>query len=101
APLAAIAAGDRSAAGAVQLANAPGVRAAAKAAGEAILRIAYFATRPGAAGEAKATATQLSKVIGPSHPRELRAEALRLMGIVGDDGVVNTLQRQLSDQEIR
>lgn len=65
------------------LARGDGDLGAAKAASEAIQRIVHNASRPGAAEERQAAARQLVALTDARHPREVRADALRLLGIVG------------------
>src|SRR5437868_6527606 len=85
APLAGVAGGgDRGAGRAIQLADAAGSdRGAAKASREAIQRVAYYATRPGAGEDERAVTAELLKLIGTGRSRAVRAEAIRLVGILG------------------
>jgi hypothetical protein len=75
--------------------------AAAKAASEALRRIAYHAGRPGAPAEAKAAAIQLQKLTGQEYPREVRAEAIRYLGYVGDKEAIPALIELLGDRDVR
>lgn len=75
--------------------------AAARAALEALQRIAHHAARPGAGAEAKAAAAQLVQLIGKEHPRQVRAEALYLLGLVGGAEAVPKIAAQMADPDVR
>jgi HEAT repeat protein len=75
--------------------------ASAKAAGEALKRIAHNAARPGAGAEAKAASLALMKLIGKEHPRHVRADSLYWLGFVGGSEAVPALAGQLGDLDIR
>src|SRR5438874_2149254 len=78
-----------------------GDRGAAKAAREAIQRVAYYATRPGAGEDERAVAAELLKLIGTGRSRAVRAEAIRLVGILGGPDAATPLQRLLFDPDVR
>lgn len=70
---------------------AGGDPAAAKAASEALRKIAY--SSGGAARE-------LVRLLDPEHPRAVRADAARYLGRVGGRGEIRALVALLSDQEL-
>ncbi len=74
---------------------------AAKAAGEAINRIVHNAARPEAVKERGAAAQQLVRLIGGEQPRQVRADALKLLGFVGGPGEVNAIAELLNVPAIR
>jgi len=76
-------------------------RAAARAAFEALKRIAHHAGRPGAETEAKAAAAHLVKLTRKDRPRQVRAEALYLLGCVGGASAVRDIAGLLTDPDVR
>ena len=76
-------------------------KSVAKGAKVALQNIAHYSARPGASKEAQAVTTALLKVADSTRPRMIRAEALNLVGVVGDGRAVPTLTKLLSDKEVR
>lgn len=74
---------------------------AARAAEEALRRIVYHAGRPGAKAERVAASAELCKLLEPSTPRRARAEALYLLGILGDPGAVRAIVACLGQEDVR
>ena len=72
---------------------------ATRAAQESIRRIAYEAGR--SKDESKAAAQHLASLISKDRPRNVRVEALRMLGIVGGGESVKAIAAQLSDPDIR
>jgi len=58
----------------------------AKAARGAMETIAHYSARPGAGGEAKAVSAELLKVAQTNRPKQIRANALHLLGYTTNDG---------------
>ena len=75
--------------------------AAAKAAMEALRRVAYHAGRPGAAAERRKAAAELVKLLAAGQPRRVRAEALQLLGGVAGDPAVPGMARLLADESLK
>ena len=73
----------------------------AKCATGALQNVAHYAARPGAAKEAQAVTTALLKLADSTRPRKVRAEALTLVGVVGDAHAVPTLTKLLADKDVR
>lgn len=73
---------------------------AAKAAGEALKRIAHHAARPDASVEKKAVAGELVRLITKDHPRATRLEALNLLGYVSGSEDVLAIAKQLTDRDV-
>ena len=73
---------------------------AGKAAYEAIKRITYNAGRPGAVTEAKAASESLLKLASADYPRQVRADAIELLGIVASEAEAKPLADLMSDKEI-
>lgn len=74
----------------------------ARAATEALQRVAHYAARPGALkSERLAVAGELLKVALSPRPRIARAQALHFLGFVGEDRNVPALARLLDDKEVR
>lgn len=77
-------------------------KGASRAATEALGRIAHYAARPGATpSETQAVAIELLRVATAPRPRMVRAEALHLLGFVGNGNTVPPLARLLDDKEVR
>ncbi|MCX6361299.1 MAG: hypothetical protein NT029_15960 [Armatimonadetes bacterium] len=74
--------------------------AAAKAALEALRRVALHAGRPGANAERRKAGGELVKLLAPARPRRVRAEALYLLGHVGLDAHVAPMARLLKDETL-
>jgi len=75
--------------------------AAAKAAHEALRRIAHHAARPGAPAERRAATKELAALVGSRRPNALRVDAIYLLGFVGGTDAVAALAAQLSDPTLR
>ena len=73
----------------------------AKCATGALQTVAHYAARPGAAKEAQAVTTALLKLADSTRPRMVRAEALTLVGVVGDAHAVPILTKLLADKDVR
>lgn len=77
-------------------------KAITKAARGALLNVAHYAARPGAAAEAHAVSIELLKLAAaPERPRAVRADALNLLGFTADSRTVPGIARLLSDTEMR
>jgi hypothetical protein len=74
---------------------------ASKAAFEAIQRIAHNAARPGATEERQSAARYLVAVVASEQPRQVRADSLRLLGIVGGAAEVSAISSLLHDSDLR
>lgn len=76
---------------------------AAHAAWEAVQRIAFNATRPGApAAESESAQAALCRIAGDAkNPRALRAAAVRLLGCVGRSGSVKPVAAMLTVPDMR
>jgi HEAT repeat protein len=74
--------------------------ASGKAAFEAMKRIAYNAGRPGAPEEAKAASESLLTLTSAVHSRQVRADALELLGIVGSATEVKAIAALMDDKEV-
>ncbi|NLH97914.1 MAG: hypothetical protein GX446_00285 [Chthonomonadales bacterium] len=70
---------------------------AARAAMEALRRVAHHCARPRASAERRTAATELLKLISASFPRPVRAEALYLLGCVGGPQQVQAIAALLRD----
>jgi hypothetical protein len=75
--------------------------AASKAAGDAIHKIVHNASRPGAPAERESAAQQLAQLIGGEQPRQVRADALKLLGFVGGPGQVSAVAELLHVPDVR
>lgn len=73
----------------------------AKAADEALIRIAHYAARPGAVPEARSVSRELAQLTPPAQPMVVRRRATRLLEFVGGDDAVPTLAALLKDAELR
>lgn len=73
---------------------------AGRAAYEAIKRITYNAGRPGATAEAKAASESLLKLTSPEYPRQVRADAIELLGIVAGEAESKPLADLMSDKDV-
>jgi hypothetical protein len=58
----------------------------AKAARGAMETVAHYAARPGAGAEAKAVSAELLKIAQTNRPRQVRADAIYLLGFTANDG---------------
>ncbi len=77
-------------------------KGASRAATEALGRVAHYAARPSAPPvERQAVAVELLRVATAPRPRMVRAEALHLLGFVGNGNTVPPLARLLNDPEVR
>ncbi|MCC6729794.1 MAG: hypothetical protein IT208_10695 [Chthonomonadales bacterium] len=74
---------------------------AARAALEALRRVALHCGRPRAPQERQAAAAALLKLAGPGRPRRVRTEALHLLGVVARPDDVAGLAALLEDEEVR
>jgi hypothetical protein len=74
---------------------------AAKAAWEAVQRIAHNAARPGAAEERQSAARRLLALTAAEYPRQLRAGSLRLLGMVGGPAEVAAISDLLHVPSLR
>ncbi|MBM3493240.1 MAG: hypothetical protein FJX72_02795 [Armatimonadetes bacterium] len=86
----------------VPLGNAAGGTdpAAARAAIEALRRVAHHCARPKAASERKAAVRELVKLTTAASPRHVRVEALYLLGFVGGADATGALGGLLTDASI-
>ncbi|HSV73901.1 MAG TPA: hypothetical protein VLH79_09095 [Chthonomonadales bacterium] len=75
--------------------------AAAKAAAEALRRVAHHAARPGAAVERRAAVREIASLIGSRQPHPLRVDAAYLLGFIGGADAVPALAAQLADPALR
>lgn len=73
----------------------------AKCATGALQNVAHYAARPGATKEAQAVTTALLKLADSTRPRKVRAEALTLVGAIGDARAVPILTKLLADKDVR
>lgn len=74
--------------------------AAARAATEALSRIAYHAGRPKAGKERKDAVARLTELAQASYPRALRAQAVFLMGAIAGSEGVKPLALLLEDRDL-
>lgn len=75
--------------------------AAAKAALEALRRVAHHCARPRSGNERQTAARELTKLTGASFPRSVRREALHLLGLVGRAESVGAIAALLEDADVR
>jgi len=73
----------------------------ARAANRAIQNIVYYAGRPGAEDEAQAVATELLKLLGDSHPLQLRRDVLWMTWQIAGEEAVEPVAGLLADSELR
>lgn len=77
-------------------------KGASRAATEALGRVAHYAARPTASpAERQSVVVELLRVASAPRPRTVRAEALHLLGFVGNGNMVPALARLLNDPEVR
>lgn len=77
-------------------------KSAAKAARGAMETIAHYAARPGATGEARAVSQELLKVAQSERPKQVRADALALLGLTAADGkIIAGISALLANAELR
>jgi HEAT repeat protein len=74
--------------------------AAARAAQEALRRVAHHAARPRALAERRMAARELTKLTSPAFSRAVRVEALYLLGLIGDSANVQALRGLLKDEAV-
>lgn len=72
----------------------------AKAAVEAMRVIAHYAARPGSK-EKEAVSTELIQLADSAKPRMVRADALQLVGTLGDAKAIPTLTKLLADTDVQ
>lgn len=75
--------------------------AAARAAQEALRRVAHHAARPKSGAERRTAAKELLKLTSPGFGRPVRDEALYLLGLIGDAAHVPALRSLLTDAAVR
>ncbi|MEP6755358.1 MAG: hypothetical protein ABJA67_07650 [Chthonomonadales bacterium] len=74
---------------------------AAMTAGQAIRRISMHAGRPGAKAEMEVACIALFKLAGTGNPRNVRADAIQLLGYIGGVEEAGLLAGMLTDKEVR
>ena len=67
----------------------------------AMEKIAHYAGRPGAKIEAEKATREFLKVANSAHPRMVRANAINLIGMIGDNRAIGGLVRLMKDMELR
>jgi hypothetical protein len=75
--------------------------AAIRAASECLRRIVHHAARPDSFTERSTAAASLAELIKPSEPRQLRVDALYLLGLIGGGSEVAPIAALLPDLVIR
>jgi hydrogenase maturation factor len=75
-------------------------RQAARAALEALRRVAHHCARPRASAERRLASRELAKLAEPAFPRPVRAEALHLLGMVASSEAVRMLEAMLRDPAV-
>lgn len=73
---------------------------AGRAAYEAIKRVTYNAGRPGAPAEAKSASENLLKLTSTEYPRQVRADAIELLGIVAGEADTKQLADLMADKDV-
>jgi hypothetical protein len=77
-------------------------KGAAKAARGAMETIAHHSARPGAGAEARTVSTELLKIAQSDRPKQVRADALNLLGYTASDGkIVAGISALIANMELR